>query len=50
MLILNYFDLKCHIQIKTEACGNIISGIQGWLTFNNKNQLHIEIFFFKKII
>ncbi len=33
--ILNHFNLKCHIQIKTDTSGYTISKILSQLTVNN---------------
>lgn len=49
-LILNYFDLKCYIQIKTDIFGYAINGIPSQLTLNDLGQWYLVAFYFQKMI
>ena len=49
-LILNHFDLKHHILIKTNALGYVIGGILSQLTSDDLGQWYPIAFFFKKMI
>ncbi len=48
--ILNHFDPKRHIQIKTDASGYTIGGILSQLTLYDSNQWHPVAFFSRKMI
>ena len=41
LLILRHFDLKCHIQIETDALGYVISEILSQLTSNQYSSYHV---------
>ena len=47
-LILNYFDLKHHIQIKTNIFKYIISEIFNQLTSDDLSQYDLVVFFSKR--
>ena len=49
-LILNHFDLKCHIEIETDVLGYAIGGILSQLTLDNLGWWYLVVFFFGKII
>ena len=59
-LILQHFDLKCHIWIETDASGYVISGVLSQLTSGTKpdgidtkadlDQWHAVVFFLRKMI
>lgn len=48
--ILQHFNSKCHIRIKTEASGYAIGGILSQLTLDNLDQWHLIAYFSKKMI
>ena len=48
--ILNHFDLKCHIQIETDALGYAIGRIFSQLTLDDLDRWHPVAFFSKKMI
>lgn len=48
--ILNHFNTKYNIQIKTDVLSYIISGIWNYLTSNNSAQWHLMAFYSEKII
>ena len=49
-LILQHFDLECHIWIKTNASGYTIGGVLSQLTLNNLGQWHLVAYFFQRMI
>ena len=48
--ILNHFNLKRYIQIKTDVSGYAINGILSQLTSDNLGQWHLVTFFSQKMI
>ena len=48
--ILNHFDLKHYIQIKTDALGYVIGRIFSQLTLDNLGRCYLIAFFFRKMI
>ena len=49
-LILCYFDLECHIQIKTDVSAYAIGRVLSQLILNNLGKWHLIGQFFKKMI
>ena len=49
-LILQHFDLKCHIRIETNTSGYVIGKILSQLTLDNLCQWHLVAFYPQKMI
>ncbi len=49
-LILNHFDLECHIQIETDNVGYAISRIFSQLTSDDLDRWYLIAFFSRKMI
>ena len=49
-LILQHFDLECHIRVETNASGHAISRILSQLTLHNLGQWHLMAYYLHKII
>ena len=45
VLIFNYFDSECHIQIETNASGYVIGWSLSQLTLDDLGQWHLVAFF-----
>ena len=49
-LILQYFDLKCHIRIEIDVLGYIISGVLNPVTFDDLSQWNLIVYYLNKMI